>query len=199
MGPEQQTHRPGVDVVHAIRRGPVASGLNKLLRTRDNSLLHLIPTMDIKLAADKPIVFENRRFGLKDPMHSACAVLMVTGYGAELYARQNGLRMMRAAEWYAAMLTGNGGGSRMPLPTPVINYEQDSNGLRAINQIFFAKNVRGLSYSPAGWRWPPRLRTPLFQNHTFTPTTNEVVSMSSPSVSAKSAVSPSLRFQETPM
>jgi hypothetical protein len=42
---------------------------------------------------------------------------------------------MRAAEWYAVMLTGNGGGTRKPLPTPVINYEQDGNSLRAINQI----------------------------------------------------------------
>jgi serine/threonine-protein kinase len=195
VAPEQQTIRPGADIVHSIRRSPVAPGLNKIRRTKDNSVLHLIPRMDIKLVPDnplglgdisldafylaenpvtnqqyvaflnanldriaviesdvkldgrlvlklsekirgyKPIVFEDRRFVVKDPMHSACAVLTVTGYGAELYARRYGLRLMRAAEWYAVMLTGNGGGTRKPLPTPVINYEQDGNSLRAINQI----------------------------------------------------------------
>jgi formylglycine-generating enzyme required for sulfatase activity len=188
----------------------VAPGLNKIMRTKDNSVLHLIPPIDIKLVANnplelgdisldafylaenpvtnqqyaaflnanldrieviegdvnvegrlvlklsekirgyKPIVFENRRFVVQDPMHSACAVLMVTGYGAELYAREYGLRMMRAAEWYAVMLAGNGGGTRMPLPTPVINYEQDSNGLRAINQIAEWGKNQGDAYAILG-------------------------------------------------
>jgi hypothetical protein len=89
-----------------------------------------------KIRGYKPIVFDGERFGIQYPMHSSCAVLLVTGYGADAYARHYGLRLMEANEWYAVMLEGNEQPTpRMQLPSPVINYKQDTHGLRAINQI----------------------------------------------------------------
>lgn len=96
----------------------------------------LVLKLSEKIRGYKPIVFDGKRFGIQNPMHSACAVLMVTGHGAELYARHYGLRLPDAREWYAVVMMGsNQADARMPLPTPVINYEQDSNGLRGINQV----------------------------------------------------------------
>ncbi|MFZ7127823.1 MAG: protein kinase domain-containing protein [Desulfobacterales bacterium] len=179
-----------------VTYGTVLPGMKSNVRARDNSILLLIPPMNLELDADnplgerqiamdafylsenpvtnqqyinflnanlerieivdsdvrfedrlilklsekirgyKPIVFDGARFRIQDPMHSACAVLMVTGYGAEVYARYHGLRLMNAREWYAVMLTGHHQGeSRIPLPTPVINYKQDRHGLRGINQL----------------------------------------------------------------
>lgn len=89
-----------------------------------------------KIRGYKPIVFDGDRFMSQDPMHSACAVLLVTGSGAQAYARYYGLRLMNAREWFAMLLTGgNQGNPRMPLPTPVINYEKNRYGIRGIDQL----------------------------------------------------------------
>ncbi|MEE4603828.1 MAG: serine/threonine-protein kinase [Desulfobacteraceae bacterium] len=96
----------------------------------------LVLKLSEKIRGYKPIVFDGERFGIQYPMHSSCAVLLVTGYGADAYARHYGLRLMEANEWYAVMLEGNEQPTpRMQLPSPVINYKQDTHGLRAINQI----------------------------------------------------------------
>lgn len=96
----------------------------------------LVLKLSEKIRGYKPIVFDGKRFKIQAPMHSACAVLLVTGYGAEAYARHNGLRLLTAQEWFAVLLTGGSQDNpRMPLPTPVITYAKDRYGLRGINQI----------------------------------------------------------------
>ena len=75
-------------------------------------------------------------FQVQLPMHSSCAVLFVTGYGAHAYANFFGFRLVKAREWFAVMVSNNNSdNSRLPLPTPVINYPQENFGIRGINQI----------------------------------------------------------------
>jgi len=96
----------------------------------------LILKLSEKIRGYKPIVFDGVRFHVKQPMHSSCAVLMVTGYGAETYARHLGYRMLRAKEWFALLLSNNSRENpRLQLPTPVINYPQENFGIRGINQV----------------------------------------------------------------
>ncbi|MBN4068532.1 protein kinase [Desulfotalea psychrophila] len=157
---EQQDKReippsPGNMIVY----GEYPKGLKRILHAEDDSILHLIPSLKLKLpeenpygksrtssrpfylsespitnqqyvdflntildrveykASDvlldgrlvlklsekirgyKPILFNNGRFHIQHPMHSSCAVLMVTGYGAETYARYFGFRLVTAEEW----------------------------------------------------------------------------------------------------
>lgn len=191
----QEAKLPAATELRSISSMSPPENLKQILRTRDNSALHLIPSAELELAdaneigpskisikpfymaespitnqqfvtflngiieridvkessvyledklvlklnekirGYKPIEYDNGRFVIKDPMHSACAVLLVTGFGAEAYAKHYGVRLPLAPEWYYIMLTNNGDHERIPLPTPVMNYKQDKYGLRAINQI----------------------------------------------------------------
>jgi hypothetical protein len=89
-----------------------------------------------KIRNYKPITFDGQKFIIKEPMHSACAVLLVTGYGAEAYAKYFNLRLPSPQEWIYVMITAARlNPESMQLPIPVINYEPDSFGLRGINQI----------------------------------------------------------------
>ena len=97
---------------------------------------HLILKLSEKIRGYKPIAFNGKSFFVQRPMHMACAVLMVTGYGAEAYARFYGFRLVTAREWFSLLMTnGIGDAPRLPLPTPVINYPQKKFGIRGINQI----------------------------------------------------------------
>ena len=96
----------------------------------------LILKLSEKIRGYKPIVFENGRFLIQEPMHSSCAVLLVTGFGAESYARYFGLRLPQAKEWYYVMKTDiNSTREALQPPVPVLNYRQDRYGLRGINQV----------------------------------------------------------------
>lgn len=97
----------------------------------------LVLKLSEKIRGYKPIIFEDERFIVKDPMHSACAVLMVTGFGAEAYAGHYDMRLPTAREWFFVMQSGNhtADAQRMSLPTPVINYEEDKYGIRGIKQL----------------------------------------------------------------
>jgi serine/threonine protein kinase len=89
-----------------------------------------------KIRDYKPIVFDGDRFHVKHPMHSSCAVLMLSGDGAEAYARYFGFRLVTAKEWFALMKSNNSVDNiRLPLPTPVINYPQENFGIRGVNKI----------------------------------------------------------------
>lgn len=114
------------------------ANLNRV-RVADNDVLlndHLVLKLSEKIRNYKPITFDGQKFIIKEPMHSACAALLVTGYGAEAYAGYFNLRLPRMQEWIYTMLAGGREKSEpLQLPTPVINYEPDRNGLRGINQI----------------------------------------------------------------
>lgn len=69
-------------------------------------------------------------------MHSACAVLMVTGYGAESYVDYHGFRLLRSREWYAVITAQDERDKERPsLPTPVVNYASNRFGIRGINEL----------------------------------------------------------------
>jgi hypothetical protein len=93
----------------------------------------------------KPILFDGKKFVVQHPMHAACAVLMVTGYGAQAYAGHYGLRLPEAREWYALKASQPSGNAvRLALPTPVINYSKNRFGIRGINEIAeWGKNREG--------------------------------------------------------
>jgi serine/threonine-protein kinase len=105
----------------------------------------LILKLSEKIRGYKPILFKNGRFDVQHPMHSSCAVLMVTGYGAEAYAHYFGFRLVTTEEWFAVMASNeNNNNPHLPLPTPVINYPQEKFGIRGINQIAeWGKSVEG--------------------------------------------------------
>ena len=112
--------------------------IDKLKNVDSDVLLddHIIIKLSEKIRGYKPIIFDEKRFLVQDPMHSSCAVLMVTGYGAEAYAHHFGLRLIKAREWFALMASNNNEEKdRLPLPTPVINYPQGKFDIRGINQI----------------------------------------------------------------
>ena len=98
-----------------------------------------------KIRDYKPIIFNGQKYVVQDPMHAACAVLMVTGYGAQAYAGHYGLRLPQAREWYALMASQTSGDTVRPaLPTPVINYVKNRFGIRGINEIAeWGKNQEG--------------------------------------------------------
>jgi hypothetical protein len=83
----------------------------------------------------KPFTFEGGRFTIKDPMHSACAVLVVTGMGAEAYAKYYNVRLPFAQEWVSVKIASKDNSAVLRQPIPVINYEQDQNGLRGFDHV----------------------------------------------------------------
>lgn len=96
----------------------------------------LVLKLSEKIWNYKPIIFDGKRFKVQNPMHSSCSVLMVTGYGADSYARYYGQRLMPSTEWLVIMYPDNhDDSSGIPLPTPVINYPRDKYGIQRINQI----------------------------------------------------------------
>jgi formylglycine-generating enzyme required for sulfatase activity len=114
------------------------SNVDKLTYIDSDVLLgdHLVVKLSEKIRGYKPIIFDGNRFLVQQPMHTSCAVLMVTGYGAEAYAHYFGYRLIKAREWFALMTSNKGeANKRLPLPTPVINYPQENFGIRGINQI----------------------------------------------------------------
>lgn len=114
------------------------SNIDKLTYTDSDVLLgdHLVVKLSEKIRGYKPIIFDGNQFLVQEPMHAACAVLMVTGYGAEAYAHYYGFRLIKAREWFTLMASNKGEvKKRLPLPTPVINYPQENFGIRGINQI----------------------------------------------------------------
>jgi serine/threonine-protein kinase len=62
----------------------------------------------------EPILFQNGKFRIKDPMHAACPVLRVTAYGALAYAQFYGRRLPTEVEWLYAV---SAGGSTQPSPS----------------------------------------------------------------------------------
>jgi serine/threonine protein kinase len=116
--------------------------LNSILdrvQYEDNNVLvdgQLVLKLSEKIRGYKPILFDGKSFSVQHPMHSSCAVLMVTGYGAAVYADHYGFRLPKAQEWFAVMTSnGNNDITHLPLPTPVINYPQEKFGIRGINHI----------------------------------------------------------------
>lgn len=112
--------------------------IDKLTQADSDVLLgdHLVVKLSEKIRGYKPIVYDGKRFLVQHPMHASCAVLMVTGYGAEAYAHYYGYRLIKTREWYALMASNKGEvKKRLPLPTPVINYPPESFGIRGVNQI----------------------------------------------------------------
>ncbi|MFN2354014.1 MAG: SUMF1/EgtB/PvdO family nonheme iron enzyme [Desulfopila sp.] len=96
----------------------------------------LILKLSEKIREYKPILFDGEKFVVEHPMHAACAVLMVTGYGAKAYAGHYGLRLPEAQEWYALKASQpRAGAVRLALPTPVINNSKNRFGIRGINEI----------------------------------------------------------------
>jgi len=97
---------------------------------------HLALNIGEKIRGYEPIKFDGGQFQIKDPMHSACAVLLVTGFGAGKYARYYGARLPSRQELiYLKRVDKNSAKKPMKLPTPVINYKPDSFGIRGVNQI----------------------------------------------------------------
>ncbi len=95
----------------------------------------------------KPIVYRKGRFHVKEAMHAACPVIRVTGYGATAYAEHYGMRLPTDAEWLYVQMKGTKAKStkgsipatelgqlQLTIPTPVMFYEANAYGIRALNQ-----------------------------------------------------------------
>jgi hypothetical protein len=124
------------------------NGIIDKLKIQDSDLMldeKLILKLSEKIREYKPILFDGEKFVVQHPMHAACAVLMVTGYGAHAYAGHYGLRLPKAREWYALKASQPSGDAvRLALPTPVINYSKNRFGIRGINVIAeWGKNREG--------------------------------------------------------
>ncbi|MGB3226223.1 MAG: protein kinase [Desulforhopalus sp.] len=124
------------------------NGVIDRLKIQDSDLMldgKLILKLSEKIREYKPILFDGKKFVVEHPMHAACAVLMVTGYGAQAYAGHYGLRLPKAREWYALKASQpRGNAVRLALPTPVINYSKNRFDIRGINEIAeWGKNREG--------------------------------------------------------
>jgi hypothetical protein len=114
------------------------ANIERVTVTEGDVLLNgqLVLKISEKIRGYKPIGLEDRRFVNKNPMHSSCAVLLVTGYGAQAYAAYYKARLLRPEEWlYVKTAGGEGAAERKPLPLPVLNYEENKYGLRGIDQL----------------------------------------------------------------
>jgi formylglycine-generating enzyme required for sulfatase activity len=65
--------------------------------------------------------------------HAACAVLRVTGHGTSAYAGFHGKRLFTEAEWLHVVINGNTVPTNLPVPSPVLLYQANEFGIRALN------------------------------------------------------------------
>ncbi len=98
----------------------------------------------------EPIVFVSGGFKVKNPAHSACPVIRVTGYGAEAYASFYDKRLPTKLEWLYTASEGTVKGQKnredkrpavpppsffepIKLPYPVMLFKPNFFGIRAMN------------------------------------------------------------------
>ena len=111
----------------------------------------------------EPIVFKDGQFNLNGVQHAACPVLRVTALGASAYVTFYGERLPTETEWLHAVTSGtgmspgaqsarvdaaapeellqghshgtllSGSAPALAIPTPVIAYPPDGNGVRGLN------------------------------------------------------------------
>jgi eukaryotic-like serine/threonine-protein kinase len=90
------------------------------------------------VAGYDPIAYRNGRFVITHSGHAACPVLRVTAFGAEAYAEFYGKRLPTEAEWLHVYRKGNGmirdDSDFLPIPTPVILFDENRVGIRGLNQ-----------------------------------------------------------------
>ncbi len=135
-----------------VTNGQYAAFLNEIadrVTIRDDDVFiddRLAITLGEKIRGYIPISYDGRRFSVQHPMHSACGVLLVTGFGAEAYAEHYGLRLQTEQEWiYISLVDDGSANAIIPLPVPVMDYEKNSFGLRGIGQIAeWSKTVDGV-------------------------------------------------------
>lgn len=90
----------------------------------------------------QPIVFANGKFTVSNAQHAACPVLRVTAYGAAAYAAFYGKRLPTEAEWFHAVEAGAGTAQHLPIPSPVMLYQRDALGIRALTSNMGEWTVR---------------------------------------------------------
>jgi len=104
---------------------------NGVVRGRDGNIWLLLG--EVKEGYE-PIVYVNGKFVVQGAHHAACAVLRVTAYGADSYARFFGKRLPTEIEWIYAASSGDvNGGAVPPIPSPVMLYPANEYGIRALN------------------------------------------------------------------
>jgi formylglycine-generating enzyme required for sulfatase activity len=89
----------------------------------------------------KPIVFvsEEGKFEVKEAMHASCPLINVTGYGAAVYAKHYGMQLPTDTQWlYVVQKDMQAKHSdtaqlQLPIPTPVMLYQPNNYGIRALN------------------------------------------------------------------
>lgn len=125
-----------------VTNGQYAAFLNEIpdrVTIRDDDVFidnRLAITLGEKIRGYVPISYDGRHFSVQHPMHSACGVLLVSGFGAETYAEHYGMRLQSEQEWiYISLMNDGADNAIIPLPVPVMDYEKNSSGLRGIGQI----------------------------------------------------------------
>lgn len=98
----------------------------------------------------EPIVYQDGRFQVNGIHHAACAVLRVTAYGAVAYAQFYGKRLPTETEWLYAVAAGEAQDDQLPIPSPVVLYAPDKNGIRGLNANIGEWAVRTEESSPSG-------------------------------------------------
>jgi eukaryotic-like serine/threonine-protein kinase len=90
------------------------------------------------VAGYDPIAYRNERFIITHSGHAACPVLRVTAFGAAAYSEYYGKRLPTEAEWLHVYRKGNGTirdeADFLPIPTPVILFDENRFGIRGLNQ-----------------------------------------------------------------
>jgi eukaryotic-like serine/threonine-protein kinase len=85
-----------------------------------------------------PISYRNGRFVITHSGHAACPVLRVTAFGAAAYSEYYGKRLPTEAEWLHVYRKGNGTiraeADFLPIPTPVILFDENRFGIGGLNQ-----------------------------------------------------------------
>ncbi len=98
----------------------------------------------------EPIIYEEGRFLIRNPIHASCPVVRVTALGARAYARHYGKRLPTKVEWFYAVTEGRGL-KGLQLEVPRNFYKHFEFPVSVMDLKPNALGIRGLSTHFGEW------------------------------------------------